>query len=140
MCLVNATSFALFLVLSRNLMRRLSATVVTPIIFLLGAVPVGIYGAPSLAGLDWAAVPDRIWWMGAAIIIGPTVGTYLLNNWALARAESSQVALFIYLQFLVAAPLSALFLDDPVSWRLLPAALLVFAGVGLSARARRRVA
>jgi drug/metabolite transporter (DMT)-like permease len=139
LCLVNATSFALFLVLSRNLMRRLSATVVTPIIFLLGAVPVGIYGAPSLAALDWATVPDSIWWMGAAIIIGPTVGTYLLNNWALARAESSQVALFIYLQFLVAAPLSALFLDDPVSWRLLPAALLVFAGVGLSARARRRV-
>ena len=138
MCLVNATSFSLFLVLSRKLMRRLSASVVTPIIFLLGAVPVGIYGAPSLATLDWAAVPDKIWWMGIAIILGPTVGTYLLNNWTLARAESSQVALFIYLQFLIAAPLSAFFLDDPVSWRLLPAALLVFTGVGLSARARRR--
>ena len=138
MCLVNATSFSLFLVLSRKLMRRLRATVVTPIIFLLGAVPIGIYGAPSLARLDWAAVPNSIWWMGVAIIIGPTGGTYLLNNWALARTESSQVALFIYLQFLIAAPLSALFLDDPVSWRILPAALLVFAGVGLSARARRR--
>lgn len=138
MCLVNATSFALFLVLSRGLMRRLSPAVVTPITFLLGSVPVGIYGAPSLANLDWAAVPSAVWWTGAAIVIGPTVGTYALNNWALARTESSQVALFIYLQFLLATPLSALFLDDPVSWRLLPAALLVFAGVALSSRARRR--
>lgn len=140
MCLVNATSFALFLVLSRRLMRRLSASIVTPITFLLGALPVGLYGAPSLAALDWRAVPASVWWTGVAIIIGPTVGTYALNNWALARTESSQVALFIYLQFLIATPLSALFLDDPVSWRLLPAAVLVFAGVALSTRARRRVA
>jgi drug/metabolite transporter (DMT)-like permease len=138
MCLVNATSFALFLVLSRSLMRRLSPAVVTPIMFLIATIPVGLYGAPSLIDLDWKAIPVEIWWTGLAIVIGPTVGTYLLNNWALARVESSQVALFIYLQFLIASPISALFLDDPVGWELVPAAALVFAGVALSTRARRR--
>jgi drug/metabolite transporter (DMT)-like permease len=138
MCLVNATSFALFLVLSRSLMRRLSPAVVTPIMFLIATIPVGLYGAPSLIDLDWKAIPVEIWWTGLAIVIGPTVGTYVLNNWALARVESSQVALFIYLQFLIASPISALFLDDPVGWELAPAAALVFAGVALSTRARRR--
>ncbi|RKZ12371.1 hypothetical protein DRQ32_03880 [bacterium] len=138
MCLINATSFSLYLVLSRRVMGRLSPAVVTPMMFLIGSIPVGIYGASSLAQLDWAAVPNSIWWVGLAIVIGPTAGTYLLNNWALARTDSSQVALFIYLQFLLAAPLSALLLDDPVSWRLVPAALLVFAGVLLSTRAKRR--
>ena len=138
LCLTNATSFALFLVLSRNLMRRLDPLVVTPLTFLAGSIPVGLYGAPSLAALDWSAVGAPVWWTAAGLVLGPTVGAYLLNNWALARAESSHVALFIYLQFLLAAPLSAVFLDDPVSWRLAPAATLVFAGVALSTRARRR--
>ena len=75
---------------------------------------------------------------GVAIVIGPTVGTYVLNNWALSRAESSQVALFIYLQFLIASPISAIFLDDPVGWELIPAVALVFAGVAFSVTARRR--
>jgi len=140
MCLANATSFSLFLVLSRSLMKRLSPAVVTPIMFLLATIPVGAYGAPELAKLDWAAVPVEIWLTGVAIVLGPTVGTYVLNNWALARAESSQVALFIYLQFLIASPISAIVLDDPVGWQLAPAAALVFAGVALSTFARRRTA
>jgi drug/metabolite transporter (DMT)-like permease len=140
MCLANATSFALFLVLSRSLMRRLSPAIVTPIMFLLATPAVAAYGAPELVRLDWASVPASIWLTGVAIVLGPTVGTYVLNNWALARAESSQVALFIYLQFLIASPISALVLDDPVGWELLPAAVLVFAGVAFSARARRRAA
>jgi drug/metabolite transporter (DMT)-like permease len=138
MCLVNATSFALFLVLSRSLMRRLSPAVVTPIMFLIATGPVTAYGMPELLDLDWTAIPHSIWLTGVAIVLGPTVGTYVLNNWALARAESSQVALFIYLQFLIASPISAVFLDDPVGWQLVPAATLVFAGVALSTRARRR--
>lgn len=137
LCLANATSFALFLVLSRGLMRRLGPAVATPITFLVGALPVGLYGARALIALDWPAVPHPVWWAAAGLVLGPTVGAYLLNNWALARTESSQVALFIYLQFLLAAPLSALFLDDPLSWQLAPAAALVFTGVALSTRTRR---
>jgi drug/metabolite transporter (DMT)-like permease len=138
MCLANATSFALYLVLSRSVMSRLDPRTVTALTFLIGSVPVVAYGVPALAELSWFSIPVAVWWVGAAMIAGPTVGAYLLNNWALARVESSQVALFIYLQFLLVAPLSAAYLDDPVSWRLAPAAALVFAGVGLSTQARRR--
>jgi drug/metabolite transporter (DMT)-like permease len=138
MCLANATSFALYLVLSRSVMSRMDPLTVTALTFSIGSVPVAAYGAPALVELSWASIPGSVWWVGAAMIAGPTVGAYLLNNWALARVESSQVALFIYLQFLLVAPLSAAYLGDPVSWRLAPAALLVFAGVGLSTRARRR--
>ena len=140
MCLINATSFSLFLVLSRSVMRRVHPAIVTTIMFLVATIPVGAYGATSLIELDWASVPVEIWWTGVAIVVGPTVGTYMLNNWALSRAESSQVALFIYLQFLIASPISAIFLDDPVGWELVPAAMLVFAGVAFSVTARRRAA
>ncbi len=132
LCLANATSFSVFLVLSRPVMRELPPTVVTPVIFTFGALGVGLYAAPSLAAVEWMQLPASVWWIGLAIVLGPTVGAYFLNQWALSRVESSRVALFIYLQFLMAAPLSYFFLSESLSWRLLPAAALVFAGVALS--------
>ena len=134
MTLANASSFSVFLVLSRPVAQRLGARVVTPITFLIGAVVVTAYGFPSLLSMDWGAVPASIWALAVFIVLGPTVGTYALNVWALRRVESSRVALFVYLQFVLAAPLSAWLLDEPLSVRLLPAAMLVFTGVALSRR------
>jgi drug/metabolite transporter (DMT)-like permease len=137
LCLANATSFSIFLVLSRPIVQGLSPWVSTPIVFACGAVGVGLYGAPAVGELDWSAVPTQVWWVGAGLVLGPTVGAYFLNYWALARVESSRVALFIYLQFLLAAPLSAWLLDERLTWRLIPAAVLVFGGVALSSRPGR---
>ncbi len=134
MCLANATSFSLFLVLSRPVLRKLPARAATATLFALGAIGVVAYGAPSLRALDWASVPVNVWWTGVFIVAGPTVGSYFLNSWALQRTESSRVALFIYLQFVLAAPLSWLLLDEQLSWRLIPAAVLVLAGLLLASR------
>lgn len=136
LCLANATSFSIFLVLARPVLRALSPLVVTSVVFGFGSLGVLAYGWRSLAQLEWAAIPISAWVTGLGIILGPTVGAYFLNQWALARVESSRVALFIYLQFLLAAPLSYFLLDEIPGWRLLPAAVLVFAGVGLSAMRR----
>ena len=132
LCLVNATSFSVYLVLSKPVVARLGARVTTPTTFLLGSLAVLAYGAPSLSTHDWSQVPWTAYALGAAIIAGPTVGAYMLNLWALRRVDSSRVALFVYLQFLLAAPLSAWLLRETLSWRLIPAAVLVFAGVALS--------
>ena len=64
-----------------------------------------------------------------------SLAAYFLNNWALTRTDSSRVALFIYLQFVLAAPLSWILLGERPTWRLLPAALLVLGGLGLAVRA-----
>ena len=135
--LCNATSFSTFLVLSRPVVRRLGAGVTTPIAFLIGAVVVGLYASGDLAALDWSSIPGHVWLIALFIVLGPTVGAYLLNMWALGRVESSRVALFVYLQFVLAAPLSAWLLEEPLSWRLLPAAALVFTGVAISQRKPR---
>jgi len=137
--LANASSFSVFLVLSRPVARRLGARIVTPITFLLGSLAVGVYGWPAIQTMNWATVPPSIWAIAVFIVLGPTVGTYGLNVWALRRVESSAVALFVYLQFVLAAPLSAWLLEEPLSWRLIPAAILVFSGVALTARRPRRM-
>lgn len=137
MTLANASSFSVFLVLSRPVAQRLGARIVTPLTFALGAVVLGAYGLPAVLAIEWATIPPSVLALAVLIVLGPTVGTYGLNVWALRRVESSNVALFVYLQFVLAAPLSAWLLDEPLSWRLLPAALLVFGGVALTVRRRR---
>ena len=56
---------------------------------------------------------------------------YYLNAWALARVPPSTVAVYVYLQPLIAFALAPLLLDETLSWRaviasglILPACLL----------------
>jgi drug/metabolite transporter (DMT)-like permease len=71
----------------------------------------------------------------AWIVVLATAINYVLNYYALARVESSTVALFIYLQPLLATALSCALGQETISPRFAASALLVFAGVFLVARA-----
>ena len=136
--LVNSTSFALFLVLSRPLLRRRDPFRATAILFGLGAVVMLPLGLPGLMRLDWSSVSGNVWGWSAFIVLGPTVLAYALNARALRRVESSVVALFIYFQPLLAGTLDVWLLDGKSSWRLAAAAAGIFAGVFLTIRAGRR--
>ena len=132
----NSLSFGAFLVLSKPLAERYDAFSLTTAVFLAGAalfVPLGL-----LAGLPAAvaAAPSSLLWVLGFIVLGPTVGTYVLNATALRSVPASTVAVFIYLQPIVTAVTAAWLIDEPVTWRLLPAAVLVFLGVWLVARRR----
>jgi drug/metabolite transporter (DMT)-like permease len=138
LCLANATSFSIFLVLSRPIMQRHSAWITTPVLFVVGSIGVTAYGLPELRELAWSEVSGLAWLVATGIIVGPTVGSYGLNNWVLGRAEASTVALFIYLQFILAAPLSWAILGEELSWRLIPAGLLVFTGLIIAVSGQKK--
>jgi drug/metabolite transporter (DMT)-like permease len=78
-----------------------------------------------------------VWVAVIYIILVPTVGCYYLNSWALARVPPSTVAVYIYLQPLIAFALAPTLLGERLSWRVIGAAALVFAGVILVTRRRR---
>jgi drug/metabolite transporter (DMT)-like permease len=67
-------------------------------------------------------------------VLFPTVLAYFLNYWALARVDSSQVALFIYLQPVLASALSVIWLGEQIGPRLVISTALVFAGVLFATR------
>ncbi len=136
--LANSTCYAFYLVLARDVIGRYRPATFATWLFVFGTVPLLPLGALSAAEAGW---PDlsRLGALALAFaILGPTVGAYFLSVWALKRAQSSLVAVYVYLQPLVAGSLAAWLLDEPVSPRVLPAALLIFAGVALVARAERR--
>lgn len=136
--LANATSFAAFLVVSKPTLEKVASLPATALLFLLGAPVIGLLASPEIARATPALPSATVLALGAYIIAGPTVLAYLLNSWALRRAPSSLVALFIYLQPILAALLSVLLLGEEVTVRQGVAFALVAAGVALGVRSSGR--
>ena len=73
----------------------------------------------------------------AYVVIGGTAVPYLLNNWALVRAESSLVAVYILVQPIIAGSLGRIFMHEQFGPNTAIAAALIVTGVVLSGRRRR---
>ena len=134
--LINALSYAFFLVISRRLLSRIDPLGATVVILGFGSLGMLLPGLTALPGFDPAQVTPRTWLLGAFIVLFPTAGAYFLNYWALARLESSVVAFFIYLQPLIATTLSILFLGERLTPSIVAGAALIFCSVYLALRRR----
>lgn len=135
--IVNSFCYGTYIAISKRLVERYRALTVITWIFILGSLPTFPVGAVSLSGIDIANVHFSVWLAVAYIVLIGTVVCYYLNSWALARVAPSTVAVYIYLQPLIAFALAPVILGERVSSRILIAALLVFAGVALVTRRGR---
>lgn len=129
--LINSFLYAVFIVISKGLFERYGALNMITWIFVVGllvTIPVGIF---SLQQENLAAVDAYTWLALAFIILLPTVGAYYLNAWALTRVSPSTVAIYIYLQPLIAFGFAPLLLGEKWNYRTIVAALLIFGGVAL---------
>lgn len=137
----NSICYGAYIAISKDMLKRYGALTVITWIFIFGSLmtmPVGIW---SMAGRDsFAGAGSLIWLTVLYIILIPTVGAYYLNAWALARVAPSTVAVYIYLQPLIAFLLAPLLLNEPLNGRTWIAALLIFAGVAVVSRRSRSVA
>ena len=127
----NSLLYAIYIVISKTLFERYGALNVITWIFLVGSVvtiPVGIY---SLQQENLGAISAGVWLLIFFIIIFPTVGAYYLNAWALTKVPPSTVAIYIYLQPLIAFGFAPLLLGEQWNSRTIIAALLIFAGVAV---------
>ena len=105
--IANATGFAIFLVMMRRIGRDVDASIATSICFVyatLFVLPFGV-GAFNEASVATLLSPAILPWAIYAVL-GSTVLTYVLNAWALRHTHSSQVAVYISIQPVVATTLS----------------------------------
>ena len=136
LALTNVTAYSVYLVISRDILGRYNALTVITWVFVFGVVGIFPWGiAPALR--EVGGMGAATWAALAWIVAVPTVGAYYLNVWALARAEASLVAMFVYIQPIMTAALAIPFLGERPSPRMIPATLLIFAGVWVSIRAGR---
>jgi drug/metabolite transporter (DMT)-like permease len=135
--LLNAASYAIYIVLSKGALARYGTLTVLAWIFGAGVVlfaPVGGLAlareAPSWSGATVGLV--------AFIVLVPTAFAYSVSAWALARATPGVVTIYIYLQPLVVVTLAWAQLGHRPEPRALIAGPMILAGVAIVAYARRR--
>jgi drug/metabolite transporter (DMT)-like permease len=130
----NSLCYGAYIAVSKDLLRRYSALTVITWIFITGSVATIAPGVISLAQIDVRTVPAVVWIEVAYIILIPTAITYYLNAWALARVPPSTVAVYIYVQPLIAFVVAPIILGEALGWRAIVSTLLIFAGVYLVTR------
>lgn len=137
--IINSFSYGAYIAVSRDLFRRHGALDVITWIFLIGA-----FITLPVAAFAWSAdrlesVSLGVWLTVAYIVLIPTVGAYYLNSWAVTRVAPSIVAVYIYLQPLLAFGFAPLVLGESWNSRTLVACALIFAGVAVvTIRSRSR--
>jgi drug/metabolite transporter (DMT)-like permease len=136
---INSLSYGAYIAVSRDLFRRYGALNVITWLFLIGAIV-----TLPIAGYSWdtdalGSLSRGVWLTVAFIILVPTVGAYYLNSWAVTRVSPSTVAIYIYLQPLMAFGLAPLVLGESWNSRTLVACALIFGGVAVvTVRSRSR--
>jgi drug/metabolite transporter (DMT)-like permease len=129
MIIINAVSYGYFLASGKEFLQKHDAIWVTAWLFLLGSVGIGVIAIPSWVGFEWPAIDFKLGAAMAFAVVGSSLLAYLLNIWALGRTRSSSVALFAYLQPVVASILAWIWLDETPTARLAISSILIFVGV-----------
>jgi len=136
----NSFLYGTYIVISKDLFERYGALNVITWIFLVGTavtLPVGLVTARNQ---NLAALSSAVWISVVVIILLPTVGAYYLNGWALTKVAPSIVAVYIYLQPLIAFGLAPVMLGETWNSRTIVSSLLIFAGVAIVTRRSRSMA
>ena len=135
----NSFCYGAYIAISKRLVVRYNALTVITWIFIVGCILAVPVGAISFSRISIASVPTTVWLAVAYIILIATAVCYYLNSWALSRVPPSTVAVYIYLQPLIAFTLAPLLLGETVGPRVVVAAVLVFVGVAIvTSRGRTR--
>ena len=139
---INATSYALYLVIVKPLMIKYKPITVITYVFSFGFIWVSLY-PPTLIELfqtDFSAIPlDKVYVI-LFVIVGVTFLTYLLTVYALKFVSPSVSSAYIYLQpvlvMIFAVALSAIGLaqdyTDTITLEKIGYMLLIFMGVYLT--------
>ncbi len=130
--LASSLCYGAYLAWSPATIARLGAFRVVAWVYVFAALEALPWTAPELSTIPWHALGPRELGLLAFVLLGPTFLAYALNAYALKSVESSVVALFVYLQPIVAVATEWLWRGKAIEPRTAAAALVIFVGVGLS--------
>jgi drug/metabolite transporter (DMT)-like permease len=98
--LINALSYALYLVLSKPLLLKYSPIQVITYVFTIGLILLLLFPPTwsNLASVDFQQIPASAWYKITYVIIGVTFLTYLLTIYGLKYVSPTVSAAYIYTQ------------------------------------------
>lgn len=132
--LAGGLSFAAYTVAGKPVLRDLGPLRATGLAFVTGGAAIVLVTFPAATRQDWGRVSPGALVGLACVVVLATIVAYVLYYYALARIDPSQVAVFNYLQPVVAALVAFVIAKEPFSGAFLFGGGLVLAGILLAER------
>jgi drug/metabolite transporter (DMT)-like permease len=127
--LLNASSYAIYLVIAKPLMHKYRPIIVIRWVFLLGSIIVFPFGIQDFLAIEWMQFSTMNFLSVVFIVVCVTFFTYLWNIYALKILSPATAGAYIYLQPLFAAIIAIVFLGEQASMIKLLSGILIFTGV-----------
>ncbi|MBS1587227.1 MAG: EamA family transporter [Bacteroidetes bacterium] len=127
--LLNATSYAIYLVIIKPLMQRYRPIIVIRWVFFFGLLIVLPFGIRQFLSIDWSQFHTGDYLCVTFIVICVTFFTYLWNTYALRHLSPSTAGAYIYMQPVCAAIISVIVTGETLTPVKLLATALIFTGV-----------
>ena len=128
---INASSYALYLVLVKPMMEKYHPITVMFYVFGFGLLYVLPFGFTNLVNVDWGAIPNTIYLEIVFVVVFTTFIAYLLNSIALKKLSPTIVSIYIYLQPILASLFAIFWGSDTLDGQKIIATILIFFGVYL---------
>jgi drug/metabolite transporter (DMT)-like permease len=129
--LINAFSYALYLVLVKPLMKKYNPLTIVKWIFIFAAIPIIPFSWKEVISTDWQNFTPAIWISFFYVLIFVTFFSYLLNASALKKVKPSTVGIYIYLQPVIASLVALSLGRDELSLIKIISGIIIIYGVYL---------
>lgn len=129
---LGAFCFALYLSLGKDFLRKYDNLWITSYMFIISGITMCFLNIPKFMDFKMPQVDSLFLMAVIYTILGATLLTYYLNNLVLRYASPAQVALFIYLQPIIAGLFGWYFLGEEISLRTFICFILILSGVVIS--------
>lgn len=132
--LINALSYAVYLVAAKPLMKKYKPLTVITVNFAMGWFFVTPFGWNQFTQIEWHTFTPFVWGALVFTVLGVTFVAYLFSIFALQRLTAPQVSVYVYVQPVTAALLAIALGKDRFTPELIICSLLIFLGVFLVIR------
>jgi len=128
---INATSYSIYLILVKPLLKKYQAITVIKWVFFAGFIYMLPIGTPQFMAIKWDTMGWIILLEVAFVVVFTTFVAYLFNIYALNTVSSTTDSSYIYLQPFFATSASILLKVEVLTFPQVLAAVLIFTGVYL---------
>jgi len=128
---INATCYAIFLVITKPLMKKYSPFTVTKWIFIYGLIMVVPFGIKEFMDIPWQTLSNTTYASLIYVVLGATFFAYLFNVLGLRYGNPTLVSIYIYIQPVIASLIAVVAKTDTFTLSKFISAILVFLGVAL---------
>jgi drug/metabolite transporter (DMT)-like permease len=131
MIIINALSYAFFMVLIKPLATKYNGLTIVAWIFTLGTMMTLPFGYQEFLQIKWQSMPDYAIWSLTFIVIFSTITVYYLNIVAMKFVNPSVAGIYIYIQLVFTTLIAVWFGKDYLTFEKSFYSLIIFAGVYL---------